>query len=81
MKLDWCFYVSVLVEAGVKPLYLYKLNRFFMKKEKECPSCAMPVDKEAETCPICGYEFPKQPLSLKIGIWLLIALMLIWILF
>jgi len=52
-----------------------------MNDEKECPSCAMPADKNAETCPICGYEFPRQPLSLKLGVWLLIVLMLLWIFF
>jgi len=52
-----------------------------MYKEKECPSCAMPVDSKEEICPICGYEFPKQPLSLKVGVWLLIVLMLLWIFF
>lgn len=25
--------------------------------EKTCPSCAMRVDKQAKTCPICGHEF------------------------
>lgn len=81
MKLEGCFSVPDIVEAGLKALYLYRLNHFTMKKEKECPSCAMHVENRAETCPICGYEFPKQPLSLKIGVWLLIVLMLIWILF
>jgi hypothetical protein len=52
-----------------------------MSKEKECPSCAMPVDKNADICPICGYDFPKQPLSLKLGAWLLIILMLLWLFF
>jgi RNA polymerase subunit RPABC4/transcription elongation factor Spt4 len=27
---------------------------------KECPSCAMQVDADAEVCPICEYEFPSQ---------------------
>lgn len=50
-------------------------------KTKECPGCAMDVDAEADICPICGYEFPKQPLSLKIAVWLFIALMLFWVFF
>jgi len=50
-------------------------------KTKECPGCAMDVEKEADVCPICGYEFPKQSLSLQIAVWLFIALMLFWILF
>ena len=27
-------------------------------KKKECPSCAMEIDWNAKTCPVCGYEFP-----------------------
>lgn len=81
MKLEGSFSVPDLVEAGWKALYLSKLNCFVMRKEKECPSCAMHVDNRAESCPICGYEFPKQPVSLKIGVWLLIVLMLLWIFF
>jgi predicted amidophosphoribosyltransferase len=49
--------------------------------QKECPGCAVDVDKNEETCPICGYEFPKQPLSLKIAVWLFIVLMLLWVIF
>jgi uncharacterized protein (UPF0212 family) len=47
-------------------------------KKIECPSCAMEVDAGHEKCPICGYEFPKQPLSLKIAVWVMIFLLLIW---
>lgn len=47
-------------------------------KTKECPGCAMEVDKNADVCPICGYEFPRQPLSFKIGVWILIFLLLVW---
>ena len=50
-------------------------------KKKECPGCAVEVDADNEVCPICGYEFPKQPLSLKIAVWIFIALTLIWIFF
>lgn len=28
--------------------------------KKECPSCAMEIDRESEECPICGYEFPPR---------------------
>ncbi len=31
---------------------------------KECPSCAMEIDKQEQACPICGYEFPQQKSSL-----------------
>lgn len=48
------------------------------EKKQECPSCAMLVDAKAEECPICGYEFPKQKLSIMLGVWLLILLMLAW---
>jgi len=29
-------------------------------KTKECPSCAMDIDKNADFCPICLFEFPKR---------------------
>jgi len=32
---------------------------------KECPSCAVEVDKKYDVCPICGYEFPKQKSGMK----------------
>ncbi|HZY80269.1 MAG TPA: hypothetical protein VFE50_12145 [Cyclobacteriaceae bacterium] len=28
-------------------------------KKKECPSCAMEVDADANVCPICSYEFTQ----------------------
>jgi len=28
-------------------------------KQKECPSCAMMIDKKARHCPICNYEYPR----------------------
>lgn len=28
--------------------------------QKECPSCAMMIDKGAKECPICNYEYPQQ---------------------
>ncbi len=37
-------------------------------KQKECPSCAMMVDKDAEVCPICGYEFPHTSKTFTIVI-------------
>jgi len=49
-------------------------------KKIECPGCAVEVDKDNDECPICGYEFPKQPLSFKIGVWVLILLVLTWLL-
>lgn len=48
---------------------------------KECPGCAMEIDKNEEICPICGYEFPVQPRSIQIAVWGFILLLLFWILF
>lgn len=47
-------------------------------KTKECPSCAMEIDAKAETCPICGYDFPKTPLYLKIVAVLMILLLIFY---
>jgi len=52
-----------------------------MSNQKECPSCAMTVDKAEKTCPICQYEFPTQPKAFSwIAILLIIALLLLFIL-
>ncbi|MEX1010572.1 MAG: hypothetical protein WDZ29_00770 [Balneolaceae bacterium] len=49
--------------------------------EEECPSCAMPVDRQRhEVCPVCGYEFPEEPRWQPWMAWLLILLMLLWLL-
>lgn len=40
----------------------------------------MEVDNDAEVCPICGYEFPRQPLGTKIMVWVMVALLLAWLL-
>lgn len=48
-------------------------------KKIECPGCAVEVDADHDVCPICGYDFPRQPLSVKIGVWVLIVLMLTWL--
>lgn len=49
-------------------------------KKEECPSCAMDVDADADTCPYCGYEFPRQRSSVKAAA-LIMALLLAWPLF
>ncbi|QSE96879.1 zinc ribbon domain-containing protein [Fulvivirga lutea] len=49
--------------------------------KKECPSCAMEIDKRAKECPICGYEFPQTDLWLKITAILLILLFLYFMIF
>ncbi|MBN1996405.1 hypothetical protein JW935_02550 [candidate division KSB1 bacterium] len=43
---------------------------------KECPSCAVAVDDKAETCYICGYEFPRQKMSIKIVVIVLVLVFL-----
>lgn len=50
-------------------------------KTKECPSCAMEIDADAERCPICGYEFPHTPLSVKIMAIIMILLMIFYFIF
>jgi rRNA maturation endonuclease Nob1 len=50
-------------------------------KKIECPGCAIEVDADNKECPICGYEFPSQPKSVKIAVWLFILLILLWIFF
>ncbi len=42
--------------------------------KKECPSCAVDIDKNAEICPVCGYEFPRQKSAFKWVALLLIIL-------
>lgn len=44
---------------------------------EECPSCALEVDRTAETCPYCGYEMPRQKRGL---VWAAVAfaLLLAW---
>ena len=46
-------------------------------RERECPSCALPVEGTPEECPYCGYEFPRQKTSVKWMAWVL-ALILLW---
>jgi len=48
------------------------------EKKKECPSCALPVDAGAETCPYCGYEFPVQKPAVKLVAVLMVLLLLGW---
>lgn len=47
-------------------------------KKKECPSCAMEVDADAKTCPICSYEFTQGHSSTNrwLAILLIIAFLL-----
>lgn len=50
-----------------------------MPKEKECPSCAMNIDKDEKVCPICGYEFPQQPLLFKFTVAIMILILILLI--
>jgi RNA polymerase subunit RPABC4/transcription elongation factor Spt4 len=47
-------------------------------KKKECPSCAMEIDSDANVCPICAYEFPETKFPLK---WIALILAIIVALF
>lgn len=38
----------------------YQLPTLAEMSKKECPSCAMQIDADAEVCPVCEYEFPSQ---------------------
>ncbi|MCH7396892.1 hypothetical protein MM236_02790 [Belliella sp. DSM 107340] len=49
-------------------------------KTKECPSCAMNVDKKAIFCPICEFEFPRRnPIYSIIAILMAILLLMLFI--
>ncbi|MBX2895284.1 MAG: hypothetical protein KF763_07570 [Cyclobacteriaceae bacterium] len=45
-------------------------------KKKECPSCAMEIDADLNTCPICQYEFPQRVPAIKWVAILLVAVLL-----
>lgn len=47
-------------------------------KKKECPSCAMEIDKNVKNCPVCGYEF-TQPNPLIKWIAILLAILLLYL--
>jgi RNA polymerase subunit RPABC4/transcription elongation factor Spt4 len=46
-------------------------------KKKECPSCAMEVDRNHKVCPVCGYEFTDYAASTK---WIALLLIIIFLL-
>ncbi|WP_420386390.1 zinc ribbon domain-containing protein [Roseivirga sp.] len=48
------------------------------EKTKECPSCAMEIDADAQVCPICQYEFPKQS---KVSVWVAVFLIILFLLY
>lgn len=41
----------------------------------------METDVRDELCPVCGYEFPDEPGSYKIAVWVFILLVMLWIFF
>lgn len=41
----------------------------------------MEIDSDSDVCPVCGYDLPKQPLSLHIAVWVFVVLILLWIFF
>ena len=50
---------------------------------RECPSCGLEADADAEVCPYCGYEFPESRTGFGPMAWLFVALMLLpvlWVL-
>ncbi|MFU8812594.1 MAG: hypothetical protein ACNA78_06470 [Balneolaceae bacterium] len=49
-------------------------------KTKECPGCAMDVDADADECPICSYDFPRQSPATKGIALLLVVLLIVWLL-
>ncbi len=48
------------------------------QKQKECPSCALMTEADAEVCPYCGYEFPRLKARHKAFAVLFIVLMVVW---
>ena len=50
-----------------------------MADRRECPSCALEIDAEADVCPYCGYELPRQNPNLKYYVLLFVALMILWL--
>lgn len=44
---------------------------------KECPSCAMEVEKSSKICPICAYEFPQRS---PVYQWVAILLAIVFLL-
>lgn len=49
-----------------------------MEPERECPACALSVPADAETCPMCGYEFPLPKAGMRLSAWLFVILMVLF---
>lgn len=50
-------------------------------KKKECPSCAMEVEASSKVCPICAYEFTRQPRWIQWTAILLLIIVLLYLIF
>ncbi len=50
-----------------------------MSSKKECPSCAMEVDKTADECPYCHYEFGMSNSNRNGIVLIAIVLLLIFL--
>jgi RNA polymerase subunit RPABC4/transcription elongation factor Spt4 len=50
-------------------------------KKKECPSCAMMVNTNSKTCPICSYEFTQSNRGVQFVAIMLILLFLYFLIF
>lgn len=59
-----------------KDLRLTQINETIMPSKKECPGCALEIDRNREVCPVCGYEFPQTGRSFRLVVWLMLAIFL-----
>lgn len=46
--------------------------------QRECPSCGLAVDDDAEVCPYCGYEFPVRGAGVSTMAWVFVGLMVLF---
>ncbi len=53
---------------------------FERSAHRECPSCALSIDAEADVCPYCGYDLPRTAASIKAAA-VVFALLMLWPLF
>ncbi len=52
-----------------------------MSKTKECPQCAMQIERKEKKCPICGHKFQQFSRTQQaIAILLLVLFVLLFIL-
>lgn len=49
-------------------------------RERECPSCALPIEADADVCPYCGYDLPRQKKTIPLAA-ILFALLMLWPIF